>query len=753
MATVNPLLDPPAQQSGPAPAPQGQNSEPPNLILGVLRRWPWLALGLTVGLVLGFLFHMQRPPVYQSAAQLLVVKSRPDLVAGGAGDARVQYVEDYIGPQVILLGSETILKLASEKWVDQQGPYTEPPPPAGPGRVAFLKSRFAVTREKEPGTNNPSNVLLLTFKSPHPADAPRYLQAIIAAYRDELSGAFEDASTRQLKQIDADIARFKKSQADTVAALRESERQLRGVVDPATGALLVPGVSQEDPLRVQQRISTNRDAITTLELRRIENQRILEEIKSAAGKSRAERVALMTRLNIPVDRPSLFGDARDPESMLAHLKFKQGELAVRLGRGHPDMIALAAQIKALEAELGTRGGPGDDELERYRRKLENEQSGIAAQLKVLAKNVEADEETVRKVAPIQQAIRNHEETLRRDATELQQALRDKERVSGSRTTGGYDVRDITKPGEGVQVAPVLVQSLLLGGVFGLLLGGLLGLRSEIADRSFRSPADIRRRLGLPVLGHVPPIKTTEPPEVKPVAAVDPVLAVLLRPKSAESEAIRGIRTQLMFSTQNKVHQVIQVTSPSAGDGKSTLAANLAISLARADKRVVLVDCDFRKPRVHKLFALADPSAGLASVVADQSDLGDAIQACEVDNLSLLPCGPRPSNPSELLSSPRFQEVLDDLRASYDFVILDTPPVLAVSDPTAVAPRADGIILVFRMTTEAGPMAEHARNELSGVGGRILGVVVNGSTGRDMGYGYGYAYKYESGYTDRYADKQ
>ena len=108
-------------------------------------------------------------------------------------------------------------------------------------------------------------------------------------------------------------------------------------------------------------------------------------------------------------------------------------------------------------------------------------------------------------------------------------------------------------------------------------------------------------------------------------------------------------------------------------------------------------------------------------------------------------------PAELLTTPKFQEMLDDLRANYDFVILDTPPVLAVSDPAAVAPRADGVILVFRMTKDARPAAERAMDDLTAVGGKLLGVVVNGSTEREMGYGYGHSYRYNYQYSDSYAD--
>ena len=141
------------------------------------------------------------------------------------------------------------------------------------------------------------------------------------------------------------------------------------------------------------------------------------------------------------------------------------------------------------------------------------------------------------------------------------------------------------------------------------------------------------------------------------------------------------------------------------------------ALAKSDKRVVLVDCDFRKPRVHRMFAL--PNAGTRAGLGRRGPgrPRGVVQGCEIENLSLLPCGPRPANPAELLTTPKFQEILDDLRANYDFVIIDTPPVLAVSDPAAVAPRADGVILVFRMTKDARPAAERAKDDLTAVGGQ------------------------------------
>lgn len=752
MPTLNPLLDPAPAAS---PVRPGRNdpvlpasfaepaSPPPNLLLGVLRRWPWLLLGLITGLILGLLYHMQRTPIYQSSAQLLVIKNRPELSATGASDARVQLVEDYVATQVLYLRSERILELAAKRLGEQRFEF---PPPASEGeRVAFLMRNFSVAREKEPGSSTMSNILQVTFKAPHPADSPIYLRAIIEAYREDLNTVYSGASKAQLKSLNLEIDSLRSNLNKIAADRREVERNLRG------DGMAVAGISQEELASVRARITANKTTESTLRLKVIELKNEMDVIKQA-GMSRATRLAVMNRLGIASDRPTLFGgDLKDPDSMLAHLKYKRTELSNRFGPGHPEMVALNAQIKLLEDEIEKRGGPPDDELDRHRRRLENELEAREKQLDVLKQEIVTDEAKSTRMSELQDRIDALKASQLRDETLLRDKEREKDRVSATETVGGFKVEDVTKPNDGVQIAPVLMQSLLLGSVLGLLLGGGLGLWAELADRSFRSPADIRRLLGLPILGHVPPIRTTEPPEYKPVAALDPILAVLLRPQSAEAEAVRGIRTQLLFSTSGRDHQVLQVTSPNPGDGKSTLAANLAISLAQSNKRVVLVDCDFRKPRVHRLFALSHPEIGLASVVADQADLGGAVQACEIENLSLLPCGPRPANPAELLTTPKFQEILDDLRAIYDFVVLDTPPVLAVSDPAAVAPRADGVILVFRMTKDARPAAERARQDLTAVGGHIFGVVVNASTDREMGYGYGYGYRQDYQYSDSYAE--
>jgi capsular exopolysaccharide synthesis family protein len=279
--------------------------------------------------------------------------------------------------------------------------------------------------------------------------------------------------------------------------------------------------------------------------------------------------------------------------------------------------------------------------------------------------------------------------------------------------------------------------LALGWALGLFLGGGLALGWEWADRSFRSPADIRRQFGIAVLGHIPQIRLEEEAEQELDQPLDAILVTLWRPSSAEAEAFRAVRNQLLFSTTGREHVCVQVTSPHSGDGKSALSANLAVSLAVSGKRVALVDCDFRKPRQHRLFALGSVEQGIAAVIAGQADLHSVARPSGIENLTLYPCGPRPAHPAELLTCKHFPEVLAQLRQAYDYVLVDTPPVLAVSDPVAVAARVDEVILVFRMRRDARLALERTLQDIQTVGGRILGVVVNALPLRDHPYRYSY----------------
>jgi capsular exopolysaccharide synthesis family protein len=228
--------------------------------------------------------------------------------------------------------------------------------------------------------------------------------------------------------------------------------------------------------------------------------------------------------------------------------------------------------------------------------------------------------------------------------------------------------------------------------------------------------------------------------------IDPIVCTYHRPKSQVSEAFRAVRTALFFSSQGKNHTVIQVTSPTPGDGKSTLASNLAVSIAQSGKRVLLVDADMRRPRQHGTFGISSKE-GFSTVLSGQSQWRDVMYECEeIEGLTVMPCGSKPNNPAELSSSPQVKVLIEEMRDEFDFVIIDTPPLLAVTDPCPIAARVDGVILCLRIKKNVRVSAERATEMIANLGANCIGLVVNG-VGAQSGYGSQYTYgAYRAGYS-------
>jgi protein-tyrosine kinase len=208
---------------------------------------------------------------------------------------------------------------------------------------------------------------------------------------------------------------------------------------------------------------------------------------------------------------------------------------------------------------------------------------------------------------------------------------------------------------------------------------------------------------------------------KTASSQNPIIT-LAEPHSPASEAYRTLRTNIQFSSLDKPLRTVLVTGVDAGEGKSTTLANLAVVIAQGGKRVVAVDCDLRRPTLHKVFGLsAEP--GLTTAILDKA--GHAVsQKTTVEGLSVVASGPLPPNPSELLGSRRFGEILDALAKEADIVLLDAPPIIAVSDAAVLASRVDGVLLVVSAGKTKRELARRAKSLLEKVNANILGVVLN-----------------------------
>lgn len=265
------------------------------------------------------------------------------------------------------------------------------------------------------------------------------------------------------------------------------------------------------------------------------------------------------------------------------------------------------------------------------------------------------------------------------------------------------------------VSPNVLFNLALGAAVGLLLGIGAAFLRNARDTSVRSTKRVEALTGAPVLASVAADRD---------ARRHPV-TLGAHPGSAQVEAYRKLRTNLLFTDPGKPHRVIVVSSPSVGEGKSTVACNLALALADAGNRVVLIDVNLRRPQVEQYLGIG-PTAGVVNVLAGRIPLRRAVGRWVEGGMDVLTAGPVPFNPSELLASRATAALLDEVRQHYDFVILDTPALLPVTDAATVAARADGVVLVVRHGRTDEEQVAGAMNALDAVQAPLLGTVLVGT---------------------------
>jgi capsular exopolysaccharide synthesis family protein len=313
----------------------------------------------------------------------------------------------------------------------------------------------------------------------------------------------------------------------------------------------------------------------------------------------------------------------------------------------------------------------------------------------------------------------------------------------------------------IPVSPRVQMALVLGGTLGLLLGLGIALTLEQLDRTVRGVEEAEA-LGVTILGVMPHIddggqlqNVVYGRRKRRQAAAQLInrdLVVHTHPKSTVAECCRTIRTNLTFMSTDTPRKTIVVTSAGPREGKTTVAMSLAISLAQSGKRVLIVDTDLRKPRLHRALGVS-LSKGITTVLVGEHRLAEAIQTTSIQNLSLLASGPIPPNPSELLHTVQFRQLLDDLRPMFDQVIFDSPPLAAVTDAAIIAPQVDGVILVVHSERTTRDALRTALRQIRDVRSQLTGGVLNEVDLSGHAYGYSsYYYYHNEGYYEANPDK-
>jgi capsular exopolysaccharide synthesis family protein len=331
--------------------------------------------------------------------------------------------------------------------------------------------------------------------------------------------------------------------------------------------------------------------------------------------------------------------------------------------------------------------------------------------------------------PVQTALANQEAVLKTQLAQLE--------VNGAVTTGGVELVSPASAPKSPS-SPKKTEDGLLGLLVGLIAGLGVAFVVDYLDDAVYTKSDLERVApDVPVLAMVPMVTTWKEPD-------KPFIITLSDPLSPVSESYRSLRTSLHFAGHDGSMKTILVTSPMATEGKTSTIANLGIVLAKAGQSVVVVSADLRRPRLAKFFGVSD-GIGLTSVIIGDANLSDALQPVDgAPGLVVLPAGPLPPNPAELLASNKMREVIDALRERYDIVLIDSPPLLPVTDPVVLAQQADATLVVVASSQTKKGQLQHAVDQLVSVNARRVGFVLNGITrqgGTGYGYEYGYSYRY------------
>ncbi len=596
--------------------------------------------------------------------------------------------------------------------------------------VNILKSRLNVE------TLTDSNVLRISFEHTDPALAA---QVVNAAAKNFLDRSFERKTARY---------------ADTSNWLDRSTRELKSKVQQAEQAF-ADYTRRNGIFTTEGKETLTTDKLTTLhtqatkaEIERMLKQTLYDEVKQG-------RVS---------ELPDSFSDPRLGvlKADLQKLQVESAELNVKYGPENPKVVEIQEKIKTYQNQLTDGRQSLEAKLKAdYERSVRDEISVKQALDRAKGEAVLQNQNAI-----TFNILKSEVDTAKGLYTEFLQ----KTKQADLQLAEQQNPMRVIEPAEipGAPVGPQRFRTILIGFLVSLIAAIGLSFFLEYLDNTVKSVEDIVRVAQLPTLAVIPAInavphrqlstkkKSAAQPfsnglSIAPVGgAAGPAgklqKLVTLDQLSSVVEAYRMLRTSVLLSAAGNPPKTILFTSGQPGEGKTTTAINTAISLSQLGASVLLIDADLRRPTVHRVFKM-NPTHGLSTFLSRQVDVEPLIQGLWVPNLSILPCGPIPPNPAELISSERMRELLRYLSEKYDHILIDSPPLTNVTDPVILSTMVDGVILVVQAGRSTRDLVRRARTELSSVGAKIFGVVLNNLDIKREGYDsylstYG-SYGYES----------
>jgi polysaccharide biosynthesis transport protein len=480
----------------------------------------------------------------------------------------------------------------------------------------------------------------------------------------------------------------------------------------------------------------------------------LEEAYTKAQADRAQKEALysLVQSGKVQDLPGTLDNrlVQALEQNLSDLRREYTELTATVKPGYPKAVALKKQMDTLQANL-------DRQKLALTQNISQEYEAAVTREKYLSQLISQQEQLVDTVS--QKTIQYN--ILKRDV-DTNRSLYDGvlQRMKEAQVAAGLNASNImvVDPAQvpDAPSKPRIVFNLALGFILGLSLGVGLAFFQEYLDNTLKTPDEVESLLRLPSLGLIPSIhlngssKGSKPGTAIVGAGTNGSYGLALQKNPMAAEAFRSLRTSILLSA-NPIPRILLVTSALPGEGKTTTTVNLGATLASLGSKVVIVDCDMRRPSCHRAAGVKN-SPGFVQCLTGRTQLSEAVLPVSgVPNLSIIPCGPIPPNPAEVLSSPLTADLLKRLLAEFEYVLVDSPPILSVADSRILATITDAVVLVTRAYETPYELVRRARGLLYGAGARILGVALNDVNIHKESYGgkYGYYQQYGYGYGSDY----
>lgn len=695
------------------------------------RRWISIPALLLVSGTMTF-NSMRETPVYRSQAQLLIEKDAPTVARldqmfqsqdGWSSDSFYQ-------TQHRILQSRSLAK----RTIDSMNLWDAPRLGNGPES----KSRISVTGAMWGMVDGAVSLAKRPFKSEAPAPSPQPEKpeqieagenAAQSARISEFLGGLSVVPDPKSKLVEVrytstDPAFAVKAANAVVAAYIQDSLEFKANTSQEAGNFLSERLAEqrkalEQSERTLQQFQEKNGAVSIAEGTSTMAVQRLTDLNGALIKARTERInkeALYNQLTamqaagtIETFPAVLANDyIQGLKTNLAQVQREQAQLSDRYLENHPEMTKIKSAVETANAKLKTEISKVVQGVNsEYRAALSQEQSLQSAL------NAQRGEAIGQNKTDIAYAVLKREADSNREVYESLLNQTKETGIAGERRATNVRVIDPAELPRG-PISPNLRADMTFAMVAGLVLAIGLAFGFEYLDNRIKTPQELKAHLGIPFLGMVPIVPTDKNP--------NPLMDQAGLPQNFP-EAFKSIRTNVLFSSAEEGMRSVVVTSAGPGEGKSVVASNLAMALAQAGQRVLLIDADMRRPRVHEIFG-GEQEPGLSNVLSGNAKASEGIRKSSTTGLWLMPAGHIPPNPAELLGSRRYTDFIKSLSLHFDWVVLDTPPVMVVADSSIVANQSSGVVFVVRADHTSRHSVKAAAEQLEAANAHLIGSVLN-----------------------------